>query len=70
MLPNSTNSLLFHSPIGLLQQCVLPSSDTVESLNVRVNMCIKAGAEAAEPQSRNPSKMQDHCTATRCALAA
>lgn len=36
-----------------------------EPVNAQVSMCLKVGDEAAELQSKNPSKIQGHRTATR-----
>lgn len=64
MFPGSVNSPLHRT--GSSNAC---SPNSVlklwEPLNARVSMCLKVGDEAADPQSRNSSKIQGHRTATR-----
>lgn len=64
MFPGSVNSPLHRT--GSSNAC---SPNSVlklwEHLNARVSMCLKGGDEAADPQSRNSSKIQGHRTATR-----
>lgn len=73
MFPGSTNSPLFHPPTGpapAMRSALTQLWHCGTSECQGEHMCIKAGAKAAEPQSRNLSKTQSHRTATRRELAA